>query len=70
MVQLSQLVESLESSFRLSASEANSIGMSKYMKDHFSFFGIKAEKRKEIQRSWVKQISKESPSEFRWELLK
>lgn len=70
MVQLSQLVESLESSFRLSASEANSIGMSKYMKDHFSFFGIKAEKRKEIQRSWVKQIPKESPSEFRWELLK
>lgn len=70
MVQLSQLVESLESSFRLSASEANSIGMSKYMKGHFSFFGIKAEKRKEIQHSWLKQILKESPSEFRWELLK
>lgn len=70
MIEISQLVENLENSFRLSASEANRIAMSKYMKNHFQFFGIKAEKRKEIQRSWLKQIPKESTSEFRWELIK
>ncbi len=70
MHQIIQIVESLESSFRLSASEDNSIGMSKYMKGHFAFFGVKAEKRKEIQRAWHNKIPKGSSSEFRWDLLK
>lgn len=43
--------------------------MSKYMKDRFLFYGIKAEDRKRIQKVWFSQLPKVLSFEQRWEIL-
>lgn len=43
--------------------------MSKYMKDRFLFYGIKAEDRKRIQKMWFSQLPKVLSFDQRWEIL-
>lgn len=62
-------IESLEYNFKLSSNYENGLAMSKYMKGRFPFFGIKANERKVIQKTWIAQLPKEIPIEKRWEII-
>lgn len=66
---LKKIIEGLEEDFRISSNNENGLAMSKYMRDRFPFYGIKATNRKEIGRVWIAQIPKDLPNEKRWELI-
>lgn len=46
--------------FKDNKDKENAISMKKYMKDNFEFLGIKSPKRKELQKEYVKEISKDN----------
>lgn len=45
--------------FKANKDSENAIYMKKYMKDNFEFIGIKSPKRKELQKAYIKELSKE-----------
>ena len=65
----SAFISLLSAEFLLNRNEQNGLSMSKYMKDRFLFYGIKAEDRKRIQKVWVSQLPKDLSFEQRWEIL-
>ncbi|MEY4522401.1 MAG: hypothetical protein RIT10_1586, partial [Bacteroidota bacterium] len=65
----SAFISLLSAEFLLYRNEQNGLSMSKYMKDRFLFYGIKAEDRKRIQKVWVSQLPKDLSFEQRWEIL-
>jgi 3-methyladenine DNA glycosylase AlkD len=65
----SAFISFLSAEFLLYRNEQNGLSMSKYMKDRFLFYGIKAEDRKRIQKVWVSQLPKDLSFEQRWEIL-
>jgi len=52
-------IESLENAFKENSNPGNAVAMAKYMRNHFSFFGIKTDKRRLI----LKEIWKENQQE-------
>lgn len=52
-------IKDLEKAFQENSSRENAIAMENYMKNHFSFYGVKAEKRRMI----FNEIWKENPAE-------
>lgn len=65
----SAFISFLSAEFLKYRNEQNGLSMSKYMKDRFLFYGIKAEDRKRIQKVWVSQLPKDLSFEQRWEIL-
>lgn len=47
-------LQALVEAFEFYRNDENALAMAKYMKDRFSFYGIKSPLRREIQREWVK----------------
>lgn len=45
--------------FKTNHNKENAIAMERYMKDNFKFLGIKSPLRKELQKEYLKEISKE-----------
>lgn len=67
--QVFQKIALLESEFKKHSNFEYGLAMSKYMKDHFPFFGINAPLRKQIQTSWLKEIPTDLNSESRWAII-
>ena len=65
----SAFISFLSAEFLKYRNEQNGLSMSKYMKDRFLFYGIKAEDRKQIQKVWFSQLPKVLSFEQRWEIL-
>jgi 3-methyladenine DNA glycosylase AlkD len=65
-------IPSLEKEFKENSNAKNAVAMSKYMKNNFSFFGIKTEERRRIFRAcWAdhqKEVS-DHAREIAWELF-
>ena len=62
-------IQNLEDKFRSNANYENGLAMSRYMKDHFSFFGINAPLRAEIKKEWLKVLPENMSSSDKWELV-
>lgn len=65
-------ITDLEVAFRQNASEKEAIPMANYMKNHFSFFGIKSTPRRAITKEISKLYKEELALNFReitWELF-
>lgn len=62
-------IELLDSEFRSHSNYENGLGMSKYMKDRFSFYGVNSPKRKEIYRLWLSSLPDDLMNENRWNLV-
>lgn len=54
-------IDALENAFQKNGSPENAVAMAKYMRNHFSFFGIKTDERRQI----FKQICEEKQQEIR-----
>lgn len=52
-------ITKLETAFQKESNPENALAMAKYMRNHFSFFGIKTEKRRLIFKTLYKENSKE-----------
>jgi 3-methyladenine DNA glycosylase AlkD len=66
---INEFILNLTEEFNKFQSSINAFTMSKYMKDRFLFYGIKAEDRKQIQKVWFSQLPKVLSFEQRWEIL-
>ena len=66
---INEFILNLTEEFNKFQSSINAFAMSKYMKDRFLFYGIKAEDRKRIQKVWFSQLPKVLSFEQRWEIL-
>lgn len=66
---INEFILNLTEEFNKFQSSINASAMSKYMKDRFLFYGIKAEDRKRIQKVWFSQLPKVLSFEQRWEIL-
>lgn len=66
---IKKCIEQLENQFKLLKNNENGLAMSKYMKDRFSFFGIKSTERKLIQRNWISTLPKDFDNQTRWEII-
>lgn len=62
-------ITQLEAQFKLHSNYENGLAMSKYMKDRFSFFGIKSQERKSIQTMWFSSLPKDLDRESSWEII-
>lgn len=65
-------IESLENAFQKNSHTENAFAMSKYMRNHFSFFGIKTEDRRLIFKTIWKENQQEviqNPRAIGWELF-
>jgi 3-methyladenine DNA glycosylase AlkD len=54
-------IDALENAFQKNGNPENAVAMAKYMQNHFSFFGIKTDERRQI----FKQICEEKQQEIR-----
>lgn len=66
---INEFILNLTEEFNKFQSSINASAMSKYMKDRFLFYGIKAEDRKRIQKMWFSQLPKVLSFDQRWEIL-
>ena len=64
-----QLVQQLELEFEKNRNEFEAEGMSRYMKNRFTYFGIKKPKRAVIQKQWFSIIPKDFTQENKRELV-
>jgi 3-methyladenine DNA glycosylase AlkD len=64
-----QLVQQLELEFEKNRNEFEAEGMSRYMKNRFTYFGIKKPKRGVIQKQWFSIIPKDFTQENKRELV-
>lgn len=64
-----QLIHQLELEFEKNRNDLEAEGMSRYMKNRFSFYGIKKPKRAEIQKRWYSLIPKDFNHENKRELV-
>lgn len=65
-------IESLETAFQKNSHPENAAAMSKYMRNHFSFFGVKTEDRRRIFKTIWKENQQEvaqNPRGIAWELF-
>jgi 3-methyladenine DNA glycosylase AlkD len=65
-------IKSLETAFQEKCNAENAFAMAKYMRNHFSFFGIKTEDRRPIFKATWKENHQEiaeNPREIAWELF-
>jgi 3-methyladenine DNA glycosylase AlkD len=65
-------IKSLETAFQEKCNAENAFAMAKYMRNHFSFFGIKTEDRRQIFKATWKENHQEiaeNPREIAWELF-
>ena len=69
IVNSSAFISLLSAEFSKYKNEQNGLSMSKYMKDRFLFYGIKAADRKRIQKIWLSDLPKQLSRENRWEIL-
>lgn len=63
------LVQNLEEKFRSHTNIENGIAMSRYMKGHFPFYGIKSPERVLLTKEWMKDVPADLSTEERWELV-
>ena len=66
---ITDLINRLESKFELHRNFQESVGMSQYMKNKFSYFGIKKPIRAVIQKEWFTLIPLDLSRENKWELV-
>jgi 3-methyladenine DNA glycosylase AlkD len=64
-----QLVQQLESAFERNRNDSEAEGMSRYMKNRFTYFGIKKPTRAIIQKEWFSTFSKDINTEKKRELI-
>jgi 3-methyladenine DNA glycosylase AlkD len=64
-----QLVQQLELEFEKNRNEFEAEGMSRYMKNRFTYFGIKKPKRAVIQKQWFSIIPEDFTQEHKRELV-
>jgi len=64
-----QLVQQLELEFEKNRNEFEAEGMSRYMKNRFTYFGIKKPKRAVIQKQWFSIIPEDFTREHKRELV-
>ncbi len=64
-----QLVQQLELEFEKNRNEFEAEGMSRYMKNRFTYFGVKKPKRAVIQKQWFSIIPKDFTQEHKRELV-
>lgn len=65
-------IQSLETAFQEKCNAENAFAMAKYMRNHFSFFGIKTEDRRQIFKTIWKENHQEiaeNPRGIAWELF-
>jgi 3-methyladenine DNA glycosylase AlkD len=62
-------VDDLKQAMLLEGNPDRAIGMSKYMRNKFPFFGIPSPQRKEIQRIWLKSLPKEWDQTTKWRMV-
>ncbi|MCH2199106.1 MAG: DNA alkylation repair protein [Flavobacteriales bacterium] len=62
-------LKKLESAFRSAANEENAAGMEAYMKDQFSFLGIKSPERKAIQQDYFRASERPQIQDLRLVIL-
>lgn len=67
--ELKEAVLALKEEFIKYANKENGLAMSKYMKDRFPFFGIKAEPRRSIYKKWLSSLPKDLINEEKWALI-
>lgn len=67
--EINKLIDILENEFVKNSNKEKSLGMSKYMKNKFTFFGVNSPGRKEIQRKWISDLPKDLSKEERWEIV-
>jgi 3-methyladenine DNA glycosylase AlkD len=63
-------IKSLESAFQEKSNSENAVAMAKYMRNHFSFFGIKTEERRQIFKEIWKINQEEIGENYREIALK
>lgn len=66
---LKEIISPLKSEFKRYQNTENGLAMSKYMKDRFPFYGIKADPRRAIYKNWIKSIPKDLTTEEKWMLI-
>ena len=64
-----ELIQQLESAFERNRNNGEAEGMARYMKNRFTYFGIKKPKRAEIQKAWFLTFSKDFSPEEKRELV-
>ena len=64
-----QLTQQLELEFEKNRNEQEAEGMSRYMKNRFTYFGIKKPQRAVIQKEWFSIIPKDLIHEDKRELV-
>jgi len=60
-----QVVEKLQEKMERLRISSNASSMSKYMKNHFPYLGVKSPERKMVHREWVKTLPK---NQNRWDI--
>ncbi len=66
---IQELITQLEIEFEKNRNEQESIGMARYMKNRFVYFGIKKPIRAEIQKKWFNAIPFDLTRDQRWDLV-
>ncbi len=66
---IQELITQLEIEFEKNRNEQESIGMARYMKNRFDYFGIKKPIRAEIQKKWFNAIPSDLTRDQRWDLV-
>ena len=59
-------INNLDEALHAHKNVSEAVAMSKYMKGHFPYLGIKSPMRKEVQKKWVKTLSKDLN---RWDIV-
>ncbi len=65
-------IDSLETAFQKKSHPENTLAMAKYMRNHFLFFGIKTEDRRQIFKTvWKENLQEvaQNPREIPWQLF-
>ncbi|MFM7668301.1 MAG: DNA alkylation repair protein [Bacteroidota bacterium] len=62
-------IQVLETEFEKHRNESEAVGMSRYMKNRFTYFGIKKPKRAEIQKEWFSSLPKDFSPDKKRELI-
>ena len=65
-------IKSLETAFQKNSNPENALAMAKYMRNHFQFFGIKTEDRRQIFKTvWKENLQEvaQNPREIAWQLF-
>lgn len=67
---IQKLIDQLEAQFKLHTNLENGSAMSQYMKNRFSFFGIKSPERRIIQSKWISSLPKDLAHDSAWQLIR